>query len=155
MGTTKIIVVHLKQIIKSIIFLLIAFALIALLIINFIPKNNIYNPDSKKNNKAKARAINSLYIPGDYFSQIILHSKPVKIQVSVDQNKILAIKLNDINKSQEVFYPLLKPTLEKISREIIQYQSLDIPIKKDSVFTEKILLDAVDNALQKAKTKLY
>ena len=155
MGTTKIIVVHLKQIIKSIIFRLIAFVLIALLIINFIPKNNIYNPDPKKNNKTKARAINSLYIPGDYFSQIILHSKPVKIHVSVDQNKILAIKLNDINKSQEVFYPLFKPTLEKLARDIIQYQSLDIPIKKDSVFTEKILLDAVDNALQKAKTKLY
>lgn len=140
MGTTKIIVLHMKQIIKSFIFTLAGLILIGILIFMFIPKNK---PNDKKTS--------SIYIPGSYSSEIILHNKPVKVEVNVDENKILAIKLENINEAQEVFYPLFKPAMEMLSREIIQYQSLDIPTANDYAVTGKILLSAVDNALSKAR----
>jgi Uncharacterized protein conserved in bacteria len=140
MGTTKIIVLHLKQIIKSCVFTLIGLILIGLLIFVFIPKN-----------KEENQKTSSIYTPGIYSSQIILHNKPVNIEVNVNENEILAIKLNDINETQEVFYPLFKPTMEMLSREIIHYQSLDIPTINDYAVTGKILISAVDNALQKAR----
>lgn len=140
MGTTKIIVLHLKQIIKSCVFTLIGLILIGLLIFVFIPKNN------EENQKTS-----SIYTPGIYSSQIILHNKPVNIEVNVSENEILAIKLNNINETQEVFYPLFKPAMEMLSREIIHYQSLDIPTINDYAVTGKILISAVDNALAKAR----
>lgn len=91
------------------------------------------------------------YIFRCYSSEIILHNNPIEVMVEVDESKILAIKIKDINKAQEVFYPLFKPTMEMLSREIIQYQSLNIPTINDYSVTGKILLSAVDNALQKAR----
>lgn len=140
MGKTKIIVLHLKQIIKSCLFFLIGIILIGILIFMFIPKNKNENQKSS-----------SIYNPGKYCSQIILHNKPVNIEVSVNQNEILSIKLNDISQSQEVFYPLFKPAMETLAREIIHYQSIDIPTINDYAITGKILISAVDSALQKAR----
>ena len=140
MGGTKIIVLHMKQIIKSCLFALIGLIIIGILIFFFIPKN--------KNEKIKTSAI---YIPGTYFSQIILHNKPVNVEVSVNENEIVSIKLDDINDTQEVFYPLFKPAMEMLSREIIHYQSVNIPTINDYAVTGKILISAVDNALQKAR----
>lgn len=142
MGKTKIIVIQLKQIIKSGLFFVLGLILIAILIFMFIPKNHSQSQNLNPS---------SIYTPGKYCSQIILHNKPVQVEVSVDQNQILAINLNDISKSQEVFYPLFKPTMETLAREIIHCQSTNIPTINDYAITGKILISAVDNALQKAK----
>ncbi len=136
MGNTKIIVLQMKQIIKSGILILIGLVLIGVLIYVFSPHGD---------------STSSLYIPGCYSSEIILHNNPIEVMVEVDESKILAIKIKDINKAQEVFYPLFKPTMEMLSREIIQYQSLNIPTINDYSVTGKILLSAVNNALQKAR----
>lgn len=136
MGGTRIIVLQLKHIIRSAIFLVVTLAVIGLLIFMFMQKKD---------------SSSAIYHPGDYSSKIILHSKPVNVLVTVDTNKILAIKLDDINESQEVFYPLFKPAMEMLAKEIIEYQSTDIPTINDYAITGRILLTAVDNALEQAR----
>ena len=142
MGGTKIIVLQLKQIIKSGLFTLLSLILLGILIFLFLPKNS---------NKKDIENESSIYVPGDYCSQIILHNKPVNIKVSVNKNQIVSIDMNDISETQEVFYPLFKPTMRTIAREIIRYQKVDIPTVDDYAVTGKILISAVDNALQKAR----
>ena len=141
MGGTKIIVLQLKQIIKSGLFIVLSLILLGLMIFFFIPKNN---------NKGSENT-SSIYVPGDYLSQIILHNKPVNIEVSVNEHEIVAIRMSDVNETQEVFYPLFKPAMEVLAREIIRYQSVDIPTINDYAVTGKILISAVDDALQRAR----
>ena len=144
MGGTKIIVLQLKQIIKSGLLTLLSLILLGFLIFLFLPKNSDKNKDDLKTES-------SIYIPGDYSSQIILHNKPINIKVSVNKNQIVSIDMNDISETQEVFYPLFKPTMKTIAREIIRYQTVDIPTIDDCAITGKILISAVDSALQKAR----
>jgi len=137
MGGTKIIVLKLRQIIKSFLLTLGGLILIALLIILFLPKKDAEN--------------SGIYNPGSYYSQVMLQGKPIKIEVTVDQNKILRLKLNDINNTQKILYPLVQSTMQNLAHQVVQYQSGDIPVSSNYPITEKFLLNAVQDALAQAK----
>jgi len=138
MGGTKIVVLQLKEIIKTAVFTIIGIGLIVLLIYMFIPKEE------------KEAA---LYNPGTYSAEIILHNNPVSIEVTVNENEIVDIKMLNMNQTQEVFYPLFDTALEQIQQDIINNQSTDINPSTDISVTGQILIDAVDNALEQAKVK--
>lgn len=135
---TKIVVVQLKELIKTAIFAVIGIALIVLLIYFFIPK------------EGKTEA---LYVPGTYSSEIVLHNNPVSVEVTVSDNMITGIQLMNMGQTQEVFYPLFEPTMEELAQEIIDNQSTDVSTSTDVSVTSKIILDAVDMALEQAKVK--
>ncbi len=146
MATTKIFVLHIRQIINFSVVMILILAIIFMSI--FLKHKKKLNPlDIKKETSS------SLYIPGDYFSQIILYKKPIQIKVSVDENKILAVDLNKLNHAQQIFYPLLKPTMQNLASEIIKYQNLNIIPQENQTVTQKILLSGINNAL--AQAELY
>ncbi len=135
MGHTKIIVVQLKELLKTALFALLGILLIALLIYFFLPR--------EKNTTA-------MYTPGTYSSQITLHNTPVSVDVTVTSKKITSIQLKNMAEVQEVFYPLVQPTFDKLAKEIVKSQSLDVNIPQDAVITSNVLLDAVSKALLQA-----
>lgn len=139
MSGTKIMVFQLKELIKTGVFALVGLILIIALIIFLLPKD--------KNESATG------YVPGTYAAQIILHSNPVDIEVTVSDKEITNIELKNMKTEQETFYPLFKPTLENLSKQIIRYQTTKIATAKDSAVTSKILLDAVDAALEQASAE--
>jgi hypothetical protein len=48
-------------------------------------------------------------------------------------------------------YPLLRPSLEELSEQILASQSIeDVTYSKNNQYTCKLLLDAVSDALEKA-----
>lgn len=136
MGGTKIIVIQLKEIIKTAIFALIGLLLIIALVYFFLPKDK--NSDE------------ALYIPGTYKAQVILHNSPVDVNVTVSANSIDQVWLSTLEEVQEVFYPLVQPTMEVLASEIVRTQSLDISMNNENSVTCKILLDAVKLAVQQA-----
>jgi len=140
MGGTRIMVFQLKELIKTGIFALLGLVLIIALIIFLLP------------DKSKDAAAGG-YVPGTYTAQIILHSKPVDIAVTVSDKEITNIQLMNMQAEQEVFYPLFKPTLDDLTKEIIRYQTTQIATSKDTAVTSQILLDAVNAALQQAVPK--
>ncbi len=146
MGGTKIIVVQLKEVIKSVVFALIGLILIFLLIYMFIPKGE---------KQDEGTGTSALYYPGTYSSEIILHNSPVVVEVTVTKDKIVSIQLNDMDETQAVFYPLFKPTLENLSSKIVKNQTLDILLSADNATTEEILITAIRGALDKAESKLH
>lgn len=133
---TKIVVVQLKELIKTAIFAVIGIALIGFLIYFFIPKDD------------KAQA---MYVPGTYSSEIVLHNNPVSINVTVSEDEITDIQMVNMGETQEVFYPLFQPAIEELAQEIIDKQSLDVSTTSDTSVTSRILLDAVGAALEQAK----
>ncbi len=138
MKGTKIIVLQLREIFKSAIFAILGLALIILLICLFLPKNKNQEPSV------------SLYVPGTYTAEIVLHNKPVNVLVTVSEREIMRLELSNMTEAQEVFYPLFKPTLQAISKEIIDKQTTEISALSEYTYTSQILLNAINKALAKA-----
>ncbi|MDR3239283.1 MAG: hypothetical protein LBT44_04270 [Clostridiales bacterium] len=141
MGGTKIVVLQLKDVIKTIVFAILGLAVLLLLIYLFVPRTE---PEP---------ASSALYVPGVYTSQITLHNSPVDVSVVVSEEKILAVTMSSLAEAEEVFYPLVKPVMETLSKEIVEYQTTRLTPSADYPITGQILLDAVQIALNKAKAE--
>ena len=136
---TKIIVLRMKEIIYTGIFLGLAVLLIALCLIMFRPK---------KDGETQAAS----YIPGVYTASLNLGSQNVNVQVSVDSNAIKSISLVPLSEAVSTMYPLMEPALEELSDQIISTQSLEnLTYSSQSHYTSAALLGAIERALEKAK----
>jgi len=135
MGGAKIFVLQLKDLIRTGLFVVAGLLLILVLVWAMLPK------------KADAAA---LYEPGTYVAQIILHNKPVNVEVTVSELAIMDIALTGMEEAQEVFYPLFKPTMARLSKEVLQTQTTDVSTGTDSAMTGGILLKAIRAALAQA-----
>ena len=144
MGGTKIFVLQMKQITKALVIAGVALA-VALLLLIFAGVKGTEDGDMPS---AKAT-----YNPGVYSSEIILQNKPVVVSVEVNDEKIISVKLDEMEEMQQIFYPLIKPTMETISKEIVRTQTLDISTTTDAKATEEILITAIREALDKAVVK--
>lgn len=135
----KIIVLHMKEVIYTGLFLLLGILFIVILILMFT---------SKKDSETSQ----SLYTPGQYTTSLTFQGNVVDVMVTVDKNSIIDISLNQLEDSVSVMYPLMEPTLEELSTEILEKQSLEnISYTENSKYTSMILLDAIASSLEQAK----
>ena len=92
------------------------------------------------------------YTAGVYTSSIMMGSQSADIQVIVDENRINSISLVNLNETVTTMYPLVEPALEEVSDQIIKTQSVEnISYQADNQYTTVMLLNAVENALEKAE----
>lgn len=137
---TKIVVLHMKEIIYTAVFILLGILLIILLAIMFT---------SKKSTETSASVF---YEPGVYTSTMTLNNTDLEVEVFVDSSHINAIRIANLNESVETMYPLMQPTVEYIAEQIYEKQSLEnITLNSESPYTSQFLLQAIDNALQKSR----
>ncbi len=137
---TKIVVLHLKEVIYTAIFAVLGILLIVLLIFMFLP-------DSKE----KATKETMKYTAGVYTSSIQLNDNAIDVEVVVDENHINSIALVNLDESTAAMYPLMQPTLDNITQQVYEKQSLeDISYGDDSQYTSMVLLNAIQAALDKA-----
>jgi uncharacterized protein with FMN-binding domain len=139
---TKIVVIQLKELIYTAIFVVLGILLILLLIFMFLPKNH----------KDDAEPSSSQYIPGVYSSSLTLGENPVEIEVTVDSDHINSIRTVNLNETVTTMFPLLEPSLNSLSEQILQTQSLEnISFSDDNKYTSSLLLNAIKEALSKAE----
>lgn len=139
---TKIVVLHMKEIIYTAIFALLGILLIILLAFMFFPKQ-------KNDTKDKPR-----YVPGIYTSTITLNNTSLEVEVSVDTSHINAIRFTNLDESVATMYPLAQPTMEYIAEQIYHTQSLEgISYSSDSPYTSQVILNAIGDALEKGKVE--
>ena len=143
LGGSKIVVFQLREIIKRTVLIAIGLGIILLIIFLFMPKNAEEEHDSV-----------FLYNPGTYFAEIILHNNPLQVAVTVTENEIVSIVLDELNEIQATFYPLFQPTMEMLAREILHNQTLDIQRSQNTAMTEEILITAIRSALERAEAGL-
>ena len=140
---TKIVVLHMKEVVYTAIFLVLAILMIILVFVMFSGKD-------KKDTAAKP-AEETLYIPGVYTSTIQLNDSSFDVQVTVDANHINSIELVNLSETATVMYPLLEPTLEDIAEQIYLSQSTDnITYSDENKYTSMLLLEAIQSAIAKA-----
>ena len=138
---TKIVVLHMKELIYTAIFVGLGILLIMLLLFMFLPK------------KEKDKYVETMkYVAGVYTSSILFHDSTLDVQVIVDENRINSISLVNLNETVTTMYPLVEPALEEVSDQIIKTQSVEnISYQADNQYTTVMLLNAVENALEKAE----
>ncbi|WP_342756974.1 hypothetical protein [Kineothrix sedimenti] len=142
---TKIVVLHLKELIYTGIFAVLGILFIVLLIIMFLPKN-------KDNDSNIIKPANS-YMPGVYTTSLVLNDNIVDIEVTVDETNINSIRIVNLDEAVATMYPLIEPAFEDLVTQICKNQSLDgITYSDDNKYTSMVLLDAIKASLQKAES---
>jgi len=141
MAGTKIFVLQLKDVLKTTLFAVMGLVLILLLVYLFVPHNK----------ETESTGSSALYIPGTYSAQIMLNDSAVSVDVTVSADEILTVNLKNMEETQAVFYPLVQPAMDTLAREIVEYQTADLTPSSDYPVTGKIILGAVQTALDKAK----
>ena len=156
---TKIVVLHMKEIIYTGIFLVLGILLIIFLIILFVPGNEDTpaspSPTAETDTTPETEATaggSSLYIPGVYNTEIVLNDQALNVEVIVDKNGISSIELVNISTAITTMYPLLEPAFDTLTAQILENQSLDnITYSQESKYTTFVLLEAIRKSLDKAQ----
>ena len=141
---TKIVVLRMKELIYTGIFLALGILLIILLVCMFAPKNRTVTK----------KTASALYEPGVYTSALALGEQAVDVEVTVDENKIRSVRLVNLESSVAAMYPLMTPVMESLAAQILENQSLSGLSYDDSTrYTAQVLTEAVGRALEKAEIK--
>ena len=137
---TKIIVLHMKEIIYTAVFLALAILLIFLLIFMFKPGS-----DKKKVGTEKQ------YTPGIYTSTLTLNNTNLEVEVTTSKSQIESIRFANLDETVTTMFPLIQPAIEEIADQIYETQSLeDIEISDETPYTSQVILDAITEAVKKA-----
>lgn len=138
---TKIVVLHMKELVYTTIFAVLGILLILLLIFMFLPDD-----------KADGQTEETMqYVAGVYTSSIQLNDNAIDVEVAVDANHINSISLINLDETTAAMYPLMQPALDNLTQQIYEKQSLeDISYNENTQYTSTILLNAIRSALEKA-----
>ena len=141
---TKIIVLHMKELIYTGIFIALGILFIVLLAIMFLPSGK------KEKSRENGQTVNA-YIPGIYTTSTELGGSVVDVEIVVDENSINSLRLVNLDEAVATMYPLIEPSFEELSGQITENQSLEgITYSDDSRYTSILLLNAVEASLEKA-----
>ena len=140
---TKIVVLHMKEIIYTAIFVILGILFILLLVFF------IFREEHKK-----ALDTTKEYAPGIYTSTVSLNNTDLEIEVTVDQSKITSIRCVNLSESVTTMYPLLQPTIENIAEQVCESQSTkNLTYPEDNPYTSQMIVSAIEKALEKAVVK--
>lgn len=144
---TKIIVLRMKKLVITGVIIGISLFLILLFAIIMLMKNPT-DPSSVQTSVSKE----AIYIPGVYNADLLLGGENIQLELTVDSDRIITLRLSDLSDTITTMYPLLEPTFESLCTQIYKKQSLEnITYSRDTKYTSIILLDAIQNALAKAR----
>ena len=135
----KIVVLHMKELIYTGLFVILGILFVVILVLMF-------------SNKDSDSAQNTLYTPGQYTTTLTFNGNVADVKVTVDEYSITAIDLDNLEESVSVMYPLMEPALEELTAQILETQSLDnISYADDRQYTSMLLLDAIASSLEQAR----
>lgn len=141
---TKIVVLRMKELIYTGIFVLLGILLLILLITMFSPEKNADLPVHKEEA--------DLYQPGIYTASILLGGNAIDLSVILERGSITSIQLVNLNETMATMYPLMEPALENLTQQIVSSQSLEnIAYPEENQYTSMVILDAIRMAVEKGR----
>lgn len=144
MSNTKIVILRMKEIIYTAIFVGLGILLILLLLIMFHPGKS----DTTKEAPEEANK----YTPGVYTTEVALGNTTANLEIVLDSDHVNHIKLVSLDDTVETMYPLLSPTVEDISKQLSNGVDVEhVVLSQESQYTQTLLLEAINQTLQKAE----
>lgn len=140
MKKSRLFVISIREIIYTLIFLILGILLIVLLFYMFLP-----NDEEEQNTSS------STYIPGMYTSCMTLEDNAFTLQLTVDKDSINSIDLISTDEAIATVYPLIPTCLESIETQLINNTPIDeLSVSEESKYTHILLTDAIKDLLNKA-----
>jgi len=140
---TKIVVLHMREVIYTAIFVALGIFLVLLFIYMFLPDD--------ASEKQILSESTPTYMAGVYTSSVDAGNQALQIEVIVDKEHINSIRLIHLDETADVSNPLLETTLNSLSSQILSNQSLSgVTCSDTSRYTAQMLYDAINRAITKA-----
>ena len=136
---TKIVVLRMKEIIYTAIFIGLAIFLILLFFFMFRSEKEAPAPTAESAS------------PGLYSASLSLGHQNVNVEVAVSPDRISAVTLVPLSDSVAAMYPLMQPSMDALSAQILESQSLEgLEYSAGSQYTSMALMNAIKTAVAKA-----
>ncbi len=159
----KIIVLKTREIIYTLLLLFLAILLIVCLVLMFsgkLKKSEVQSSTSSdqgataqpSETSSDSSSKGKIFTAGVYTTPVTLGDSTVDVEVSVDQDHINAIRLVNLSEATAAAFPLVSPSLEHITSQILEKQSIeDITCPQENKYTSQLLLSAIAQALERAQ----
>lgn len=147
MSRTRIVILQMRELIYTAIFVGLGIILLILLFVMFWPGKGGKDEAASVSGQTEQK-----YEAGVYTKEIQIGDAAVNIQLSLDENNVKAVELVNLDESVSTMYPLMEPTVEKISKQLAAGKAMDeIVVSQESQYTEKIIVEAVSEMMQEHK----
>lgn len=145
MSGTRIVVLQLRKLIYTAIF--VGIGIIALIFLIIMLSSDKGGKERKS--ASVTEEMEHKYEAGVYTKEIQIGDATVNLQLSLDENNVKSIELVNLDESVETMYPLMQPTVEKISKQLAAGRGMEeIVISKESQYTEKIIVETVSKMME-------
>ena len=154
---TKIVVLHMKELVFTLIaaalgILLICFLLFLVSADSDTDTDTGTTPSETDAPATENTASPSAYVPGLYTTELVLNDRSVNIEVTLSENEITAIELTGLDEDIATMYPLLEPTFASIKDQVLLTQSPEnISYEPTSKYTSLVILESIKNSIEKAQ----
>jgi uncharacterized protein with FMN-binding domain len=135
MGSSKFMVFKFKDMVKTTVFAILGVILIAAAVYIFLGRVGG----------------EEVYRPGTYSSDVVLPDGNFTVEVKVGKNKIKSVSVINSSETISAFYPLVESTAEEVEEYVVKEQKTEPKEETQTPMTEKMLLEAVEKSLEKAK----
>lgn len=143
MSGTKIVVLQSRKIIYSLILIGLGILALVFVIMMFLPKQDGGGTASVWDQAEQE------YEAGVYTKEIRIGDAMINLQLSLDENNVKSIELVNLDESVETMYPLMAPTVEKISEQLAAGRSMEeIVGSEDAQYTEKLIVETVSAMME-------
>lgn len=155
-GKTKILVLHMKEVIYTGIFIFLGLIFLVLLAIMFLPKRTAVDSSSMTTEAtmetpAEQSQISGNYAPGIYSATLEVSGNNLEMQVIIEQTGITDVSFTHLDEAVETMYPLFAPVLENIAEQLKSGVALeDITYEDSQKYTATVLLQTIAEVLEKA-----
>lgn len=149
MSRTRIVILQLKEIVYTAIFVGLGILLLILLFFMFWPDKE--SDSASTSSPAATSSGSAAYTPGVYNSELALGDTVINIQVALDTDHVKSVELVNLEDSVETMYPLIKPAVKEISNQLAQNVSPEeVVLSDDSPYTSQMILDKVSDIMKNA-----
>ena len=143
MSKTKIVILQAREIIYTAIFVGLGILLLIVLFFMFWPSGS----SSKKT--AGTYKGNAIYEAGIYNEELTIGESRVELQVTLDEDRVKSVKVVNLDESVSAMYPLMKPSVKNISKQLASGVSIDeVVLSEESQYTEKLVLEKVKDVMK-------
>ncbi|MDO4165960.1 MAG: hypothetical protein Q4D32_00995 [Eubacteriales bacterium] len=146
MPGTKIIILRMREVIYTAIFVGLGILLLIILFFMFWPGKDSGAQDAAVKSQEKQ------YQAGVYTKELQMGDATVNLQVTLDEDHVKSVEIVPLDESITTMYPLVEPAVKTISEQLQAGTEVDeISLSDESQYTEQIVLNAVQEIIQEKK----
>lgn len=146
MPGTKIIILRMREVIYTAIFVGLGILLLIILFFMFWPKQSDTEQAANVSNGGTE------YQAGVYTKELKMGNATVNLQVTLDENTVKAVEIVPLDESITTMYPLMEPAVATISQQLQAGKDIaEISLTDESQYTQQIVVSAVEEILNTQK----